>query len=181
MDIKVEPMPAVAVAIAREAFAEGRGAVDAVVEWHRDRERLAAKRAAERMTERPSLAQPDPAQWLLDQRLADQPERPLFPCASCGQATLWSERIGVAGQIHHVQCWSDRRRSERVDDQPERPYDIGLADAKAGRGMNPDLAGIVGGSPSETTSDQRSYQRGWLSGQDDNDRPFADGLVTVKF
>ena len=39
--------PATAVAIGREAFAEGLGAVDAVVEWQLARERLHERRLAE--------------------------------------------------------------------------------------------------------------------------------------
>ena len=47
---EVAPDPDEATRISREAFAEGRGSVDAVVEWQRDRERLAEKRRTAEQT-----------------------------------------------------------------------------------------------------------------------------------
>ena len=53
----------------------------------------------------------------------------------------------------------------------------GYEDGLAGKGMNPDAAGSVGG---KLTSEQRDYQVGWLDGRQDGghgDMSFGGGLA----
>ena len=99
------PDPAVVTAIAREAHAEGRGAVDAVVEWYGDWERNQA-RLADREREHSVRQVVDAPENFIE---VPEPAADQWECGWCYKRTLWSDRHIVDGQSFHRRCWELRQ------------------------------------------------------------------------